>query len=270
MWTSYWTHFPKARCVSVMQADVRPIYFIHGWGVGPGIWEAFIKALNYQGQAYTLGLPGYDVKPKQRKYKKLNIDGIVEQLADQISADAILVGWSLGGMIAIKLAEYKKHLINTLVLLASTPCFVKKPDWPQGVDATRLRSIASNLKHDQDGVLKTFISETAIGDPSPKVTIRKLQESAQQGSQYFETLSDGLEILENEDLRHNMKNLACQTGMILGKNDRLIPVATGEYVLRSCPDISLVTIDNAGHAPFVSQQQSTITAIKRLISDNQS
>ena len=248
-----------------MQHNDRPIYFIHGWGVGPGIWSAFINELNYQGQATALGLPGYHISSKQRDYKKLNIDDMVKQIADQISANAVVVGWSLGGMIAIKLVEYKKHLINTLVLLASTPCFVKKPDWPHGVDVTRMTSITNGLKQDMSGVLKTFISETALGDPSPKKTIRKLREHAQQDSHGVEVLSDGLEILSNEDLRHNMKNLACRTVMILGKNDRLVPVATGEKILKYCPGISLVTIDNAGHAPFISQQQETISAINNLI-----
>lgn len=251
-----------------MQPEHRPIYFIHGWGVGPGVWSTFINELNYQGQVQTPGLPGYDLKSKQKDNKKHRIDTMVEQIADQISANAILVGWSLGGMIAIKLAEYKKNLINTLVLLASTPCFVKKPDWSHGVDITRLRMISSNLKQDTSGVLQTFISETAIGDPAPKNTIRILQEHTLHETQCIEALSDGLEILKNEDLRHNMNKLTCRTGMILGKNDRLIPVATGESVIRSSPATRLVTIENAGHAPFISQQQETVAAINQLINED--
>lgn len=238
--------------------------------MGPGIWSTFIEGMNYRDKVQALALPGYDNNSKQQAYTKLGLDGIVEQIADQITANAILVGWSLGGMIAIRLAEYKKHLINTLVLLAGTPCFVKKPDWPHGVDDQRLGSIAKNLKHDMGGVIKTFISESAIGDPSPKNTIRKLQEHAKQEGNSIEALNDGLEILRNEDLRRCMKNLSCRTGMILGKNDRLVSIATGETVARSCPDVRLVTIENAGHAPFISQQPATIAAIKKLINGDRS
>jgi len=168
-------------------------------------------------------------------------------------------------MIAIKLAETKQSEINALILLASTPCFVKKTDWLCGVDDNKLQQIAANLKHDKNNVLQTFIAEVAMGDPFPRETIRTLQDHATKNSLDAEVLNDGLEILRKEDLRKNLKQLKCSIGMVLGTNDHLVSFSTGQDTLSICPNIELMAIEEAGHAPFVSQPKETANAIKSFV-----
>jgi len=242
----------------------RPIYLIHGWGLGPSTWTTFIDALYYEGNVRTLELPGYG-QPSEKHEENTSIDEIVNRLSGQISNDAILIGWSLGGMIAIKLAETKQSEINALILLASTPCFVKKTDWLCGVDDNKLQQIAANLKHDKNNVLQTFIAEVAMGDPFPRETIRTLQDHATKNSLDAEVLNDGLEILRKEDLRKNLKQLKCSIGMVLGTNDHLVSFSTGQDTLSICPNIELMAIEEAGHAPFVSQPKETANAIKSFV-----
>jgi len=190
-----------------------------------------------------------------------------KNMKGQISNDAILIGWSLGGMIAIKLAETKRSKISALILLASTPCFVKKTDWLCGVDENKLQQIAIDLKHDKNKVLQTFITEVAMGDPLPRETIRMLQDQANKNALSAETLTDGLEILIKQDLRNNLKQLKCSIGLILGTNDHLVSFSTGPATLSICSNsnIELMTIEGAGHAPFVSQPIVTANAVKSFV-----
>ena len=250
--------------VTAVQMINKPVYLIHGWGLGSGTWTTFIDSLHYQGNIQALELPGYG-QSKEKHEKNNSIDEIVDQLSGQISNDAILIGWSLGGMIAIKLAETKRSKISALILLASTPCFVKKTDWPCGVDENKLQQIAIDLKHDKNKVLQTFIAEVAMGDPSPRETILMLQDHATKNSLNAGVLNDGLEILRKQDLRKNLKQLNCSIGMILGTNDQLVDFSTGQATLSICPNMELMVIEEAGHAPFVSQPRETANAIKSFV-----
>ena len=134
-----------------------------------------------------------------------------------------------------------------------------------GVDDNKLQQIAANLKHDKNNVLQTFIAEVAMGDPFPRETIRTLQDHATKNSLDAEVLNDGLEILRKEDLRKNLKQLKCSIGMVLGTNDHLVSFSTGQDTLSICPNIELMAIEEAGHAPFVSQPKETANAIKSFV-----
>jgi len=244
------------------------VFLIHGWGLGSGVWETFSECLPIGWQVQTIDLPGYGL-PLRGACVSSDIDAIADQLMAQVPAGAILIGWSLGGMVAIKLAERLGNKIRGLMLLASTPCFVKKPDWPHGIEVGLLRNMASNLGSNRDKILQSFIMEIGLGDPSPRNTIRFLQGISTNNTLSLDILSSGLEILGRVDLRTNISSLACPVGMVLGKNDHLIAYSTGQATQSLCPQTQLFIIEKAGHVPFISQQEKTAQAINAFIGELQ-
>ena len=193
-----------------------------------------------------------------------DIENIVDCLAGECPDGAILVGWSLGGMIAIELAARMTNKVGALILLSSTPCFVQKPDWPHGTDEKQLLAVLQKLKKDKHGALNNFIAEVAYGDVSPRTTIRILREIVAKNMASDEVLTGGLEILRHQDLRGSLLNVRCPTGIISGMNDHLVAKTTGKAMQSLRPEMHLIEIDNAGHAPFISQQKKTAWAINRL------
>ncbi len=237
--------------------------FIHGWGIGSGVWDRFLDNRPHDWQTCVLDLPGYrSVIPAT--VTNDDIESIADYLIDQCPDNAILVGWSLGGMIAIELAARMANKVFALVLLSSTACFVRKPDWPHGIDVDRLLQVAGKLKKDSNSAVNDFAAEAACGDVSPRNTIRLLREVISKKPASKEALAGGLEILRCQDLRDSLGNVRCPIGMISGKNDHLIAETTGEALQALHPDIHLIKIEDVGHAPFVSQQEKTIRAINKL------
>ena len=245
------------------------LVLIHGWAIGSWVWKKFTPYLNAYQQVITIDLPGYKQPAKQPT--NLNAPQNIAQIAQEISAkipkNSILVGWSLGGLIATKLAHIRQD-ISALVLLASSPCFINKTDWKNGIEPIDYAQLSDMLRKDQIKALQRFIGLVATGDSNPRQTIQHLKQHISNNMPCQQTLETGLGILKNTDQRNLLKNAHCPVSIILGNNDTLIKHTTKTTIQKTHPQIEIMSIANAGHAPFLSQPQQTASAINNLSKKN--
>ncbi|MBM2829761.1 MAG: pimelyl-[acyl-carrier protein] methyl ester esterase [Gammaproteobacteria bacterium] len=247
----------------MLHNDRQTLCLIHGWGFDSRVWEGLVTQLPAHWQIITLDLPGYGANVKLDPPAGINL--VAEMLIPFIPCNAVLVGWSLGGMVAIKIASLLGVDIDTLILLASTPCFVKKSGWPHGMEPELIKKMADQLSGDSHKVLQEFSVLAAKGDDIPRQTIRDLRTSAAYGNTSTKTLVSGLDILRDADLRSDMSELKCRVVMLLGERDHLIAKTTGPATQILCPHTQLAYITTAGHAPFISKVKPTADMIIKYI-----
>lgn len=241
---------------------MQNLVLIHGWAVGSWIWEDFIPYLQAHWKLTIIDLPGYGRTSGSRPtdQKQHNIDQIAQQIATSVPENAILLGWSLGGMIATRLAHIRQD-IRALVLLASSPCFINRVDWQHGVRLADFQDLLKQLKQDKRRALQNFVGLIATGDQTPRQTIKKLSLMIQDHTPDTITLEEGLEILYSQDLRHILAQQHCPVAMILGARDVLVKNSTAKAIQAIRQDISSVEIKAAGHAPFLSCPEQTADAL---------
>ena len=244
----------------MIKKEARELVLIHGWGFDHRIWKNFILHLEDQWRVTCIDLPGYGAR---EKLAHADIDQIVSNVESDIPDNAVLFAWSLGGLIATKLAHSRSD-IKALVLVASSPCFLNKQDWQHGVESADFDQLVSQLSEDKIKTLQTFAGLVAMGEVHPRQTINELNEHLVSGVPDQETLMSGLEILRDEDLRQTMKKQICPTGIIFGENDILVRRSTGEAIQASRPDIHTIEIPATGHAPFLSRPRETADALMKL------
>jgi len=244
-------------------ASRKKIFLIHGWALDSSVWNSFRLCLPMDWSINTIDLPGYGKQPQVSA--ACDVDSIVDCIINEVPSGAVLVGWSLGGLIAIRVAKRISTELNMLVLMASTPCFIEKKDWPHGVNKAQLLETENRLNDDCASAIQAFISETALGDITPQSTIKNLREITNGNLPDSSVLKCGLKILNELDLRADLKNLDCRLAMILGVNDHLVANSTGAATQSISPLISLINIDHAGHAPFISQCEATSRALIKLL-----
>ena len=244
---------------------LRNLVLIHGWGFGSRIWRDFIPYIKDQWRITIVDLPGYG-DPRgnaQACFDLTDINQIVNFISPDIPEKAIILAWSLGGHVAARLANIRKD-ITALILVASSPCFLKKPDWRHGVDPVDFDQLANRLSENKTKALQQFSGLIAMGDKHPKETIRKLNDYVDDKAPEIETLKAGLEILRQEDLRSVVTNLHCPIGMIFGKRDVLVNRSTGGALQALRPDINTIEIVDTGHAPFLTRPQETADALSKF------
>ena len=242
------------------------VVMVHGWGMHSGIWEDVIEALVDDYRVTYLDLPGYG-------YSRFASSGpSLESLSQTIAAvappKAVWIGWSLGGMIAQRLAIDTPERVAKLVLVGSSPCFVRRLDWPHALDYRMLHAFAENLSRDYRATLKRFLALEVHGGEHEVALLRQLRGMIfQHGEPDTEALRAGLMILETADLRGELKRITCPALLLLGRRDNLVPVAAGEATCRLLPNARLHVFERAAHAPFFSHLGEFISHLRAFLDD---
>ena len=247
------------------QKEIKELVLIHGWGFDNRIWKNIIPHLEAQWRVTCVDLPGYGSSENkvESHLDQRSVDQIVNSIISTIPENATILAWSLGGTVAMKLAQRRSD-IKALVLIASSPCFLKKQDWQHGVEPADFNQLVSQLSEDKIKTLQTFAGLVAIGEAYPKYIIKELNEYLVTNVPEQETLMSGLEILRDEDLRLTLVKLHCPIGVIFGENDILVKRSTGGAIQTSRPDVYTIEIPETGHAPFLSRPQETADALMKL------
>jgi pimeloyl-[acyl-carrier protein] methyl ester esterase len=248
---------------SSKQHSRTTICFIHGWGFDSQIFSGLAAELSAERNTLLIDMPGYgnnrpDTLPK-------DIEGIADHLISVIPQNSVLAGWSLGGMLSIKIAHKFRDRIKAIILLASTPCFVKKQDWLHGIEQPLIQNMKEHLSSNVEEVLQEFAGLTARGDRSTKQTLRELRLILKSNQVDAGALLTGLDILRHTDLRKEFSGIKCNMMMLLGKRDQLIASGTGNASTAIYPLLQLYEIEAAGHAPFISNKKESAEIISKYL-----
>lgn len=228
------------------------LVLLHGWGMHAGVWDETAAQLARQFRVHSVELPRHE-SPACVPY---TLDAIVAALAGTCAPRATVCGWSLGGQIALRWALMQPAQVERLVLIASTPRFVRGADWNRGMDAAVFDAFAQELAHDADGALQRFAMLQAHGDADARHVSRRLRACLSVcGESDVAALAAGLQILRDTDLRADLPRITQPVLIVHGERDTVVPLAAGEYLERTLPQATLAVIAGAAHAPFVTQPQ---------------
>ena len=240
--------------IEIVGTQGPDVVLLHGWGVNNAVFSPLKNAL-HQYRVHYVDLPGFGLSP--------NIDGDINQwvqaLAQQLPKNAIWIGWSLGGLLATKVAIDFPDSVSTLVTLASSPCFMAReatettPAWP-GILPAVLGQFSTQLNRDLPRTVERFLAIQAMGSDNAKADISQIKQLVlSKPMPSRQALAQGLTMLEEVDLRGQLSQLQQPWLRVWGKLDGLVP----QRVIKHMPQASHITdaiIPKASHAPFISHQ----------------
>jgi len=149
------------------------LVLLHGWALHGGMWGPWLDELALHARLHLVDLPGHGHSPWAPGLAGLA--DLARAVGRIVPQGAVLVGWSLGGMIALELARQEPQRASAMVLLATTPRFVAGGDWPHGMDAGVLDEFARGLGEDHRGTVQNFLALQARGDERALETLRLLR-----------------------------------------------------------------------------------------------
>jgi pimeloyl-[acyl-carrier protein] methyl ester esterase len=247
--------------------DGPDLALLHGWGLHGGIWQDVVDDLKDKWRISIIDLPGHgdsDMPPGD-----FTLQTLATEIARALPPSTSLIGWSLGGMVAMQLAADFPQQVERLILVASTPQFVKTGDWPHAIDPQILKVFADNLGSDYRSTIKHFLALQVLGSDDERNTLRRLQQLAfSRDAPDPHALKDGLAILLQENIRQRLPDIKCPTLFVYGQNDRLVPKASGRDVSALLPDATQHMINRAGHAPFLSHRPEFMQTITNFLDEH--
>lgn len=235
---------------------------VHGWGMNARVFDALAGLLANEFDVRALDLPGHGGRAALANN---NLQAWADDLAAQLPDNATLLGWSLGGQVAIRAALDHPHKVARLVLLASTPKFVAIEGWAHGMAAADLQDFGAALLADPQATLLRFLSLQTRGMAGQKTLLQRLRQTLLAApSARSEALAGGLAILRDTDLRGELPRLQQPTLVLHGALDTLTPPAAGGWLADTLPAAQYVEFARAAHAPHLSHGEDVAAAIGRF------
>ncbi len=222
--------------------------FLHGWGFSSQVVALLDEAHTYNAPClYTLA-------------NKSGYTAIVEAVIDMITTESVLIGWSMGGQIAIEVAAQTEK-VRGLVLLASAPVLVNKDDWQYGIDNLAFEKLRDSFAKKPAAAISNICSLTAFGESDYKQALNTLS-GYKADTGHAETLEVLLDELETRDCRQQFKQLGIPIQVCIGEKDALLNPGVANALQQDNTHIR--TLHDSGHAPFISHSTIVSETVKQL------
>jgi pimeloyl-ACP methyl ester carboxylesterase len=217
-----------------------PIILIHGAGSSHLCWPAELRRLPAW-RVLALDLPGHGRSPG---VSSQNLDALVDRLVDFLEAlgvyQAVFVGHSMGGAVALTLAARRPEHVAALGLIASGAYLDVPSDLVQQLSSPVTFELGL-----------TQIEKRLNGPQTPPDMLVKTMHLLQQ-TRPSVTYADWL-ACSRYDLRQQVAGVRVPTWLACGTQDRLTPLANSHFLAARLPDAELKVFPGAGHLLFLEQ-----------------
>lgn len=250
------THHVPVRVIE--GGEGPPLVFLHGAG-GATPEDPFLAALAARHRVYAPLIPGYgdsDECPEIRDMLDFTLHtwDVVEALGLE---DPILVGHSMGGMIAAEMAAVQPNDVSRLALIA--PAGLWDDEHPiTDLFSTMPYEMPELLFHDAAAGAAMMTAGRDVEDPNFLQTylVANARQLGMAGRILFPIPERGL--------RERLYRIKAQTVVVWGDSDRLIPPVYAHAFKKGIRGAELVSIPEAGHMVILERPQAVAEAIARL------
>ncbi|WP_223285181.1 alpha/beta hydrolase [Paenibacillus sp. PL91] len=184
---------------------------------------------------------------------------LAESAAKASESPLLIAGWSLGALLALRLAS--KGYANGLMLLGGTARFTRsKEEKSRGWSDAYMRQMIRNLQNDRNEVEAKF-RQIMFTDAEREAGLPVRLPSL--GSWSTSALIAGLQLLRNEECLSLLSQMACPALIIHGTEDKVCPYGAAEELMSLMPSAKLLTLTGCGHAPFIGREAGIAGELRR-------
>lgn len=225
---------------------------IHGWGANGHIFDYFRHFLPSDWQVSAPHLHGHGNAPASAPF---SITKMADELAVNLYQPTILFGWSMGGLVALHVALRYPEQVRGLVLCGSFARLQRASDYPEGIQSSTLRRMATLFQQDYAQHMRQFLELQLLHTPERAHILNAvLPDMIRYGTP--SALHSALDAVEQADVRAQLAQIHAPTLLLYGSHDRITPIQMGEYLARHLPHAHLHIVAQAAHAPFLSHAQA--------------
>ncbi|MFN3512167.1 MAG: alpha/beta fold hydrolase [Phenylobacterium sp.] len=234
------------------------LVFLHGAG-GVTAEDPFLNALAQRHHVYAPLIPGYgdsEECPEIRDMLDFTLHGwdVVEALGLK---DPILVGHSMGGMIAAEMAAVAPNDVSRLALIC--PAGLWDDAHPiADLFAAMPYEMPQLLFHDAEAGAAMLTAGRNVEDPNFLQTylVANARQLGMAGRILFPIPERGL--------LQRLYRIKARTVIVWGDSDRLIPPFYAHAFKKGIAGAELVSIPEAGHMVILEKPQEVASALARL------
>lgn len=257
------------RTLSYREAgEGRPLVLVHGWSMSSAVFDEVLQELGADYRVLAPDLRGHGASAPGAAYALADFAGDLAEWMDGLElADAVLLGWSLGGMTCLEAYPALGRRVRQLVLVGTTPRFAAASDWEHGLPEGQIRSMARNLRRNYHKTMGDFFSlQFAPGETSRERGRAIIEFAVREGSLPEPAVAAAaLETLRTADLREQLDAVACPVLIIQGEADPITRPGAAAWLAENLSQARLELIPGVGHAPFLSRPELVFGLLREVL-----
>lgn len=250
-----------------MTTRLSPLVFLHGVGGGHHAWERqlpYFGGLGYPAHAWDQ--PGYGksetVEPYDLEHVSASLARLVESLGNE---PVVLIGHSMGGMVAQEAYARYPGLFKALVLCFTSPAFAGGSS-----DFTR-QFIAARIEPLDQGKTMADIAKALMptmrgnrSDPAGLALAERIMSGIPP-----DTYRKAVRLLTTFDRRKELAAIRVPTLLVAGSDDKTAPPAMMERMAQKIPGAEYVLLDGCGHLGPMDQPGEFNATLLAFLKKNQ-
>lgn len=245
------------------QQGDKTVVLLHGYLESMLVWDDFVPLIYKNMRVVTLDLPGHGVSIVQGEEHTMNF--LADVVTEAVKALGIerftVVGHSMGGYVALAIAERHPESLDGLVLLSSTP----NPDTEEKRE-NRRREIALV----QAGKKEMIARVAPAAGFAEENRARMKDYIADLTDQVFITEDEGIVALLNgmisrRDQNEMLRKSSVKQLFILGRKDGYIIPEVAEAMVAAHPQAEVVWLADSGHMGFLEEPEKCAVALKKFV-----
>jgi len=224
----------------------RPVYLLHGLALDHSIWLEMVDYYADQAQFIIPDLRGHGCTPLGNADASLEqLASDVIQLADHLGHEQFtLAGHSLGGYIALALAEAHPDRLSGLVMVTSHA----RADSPEKLEdrfEQARQARLEGIKVMSDNLIERMMPEGELAQPDEHMC-EVVSNSSAEGFANVQTA-----MAKRPNRLHVLRSLTCPVLAIAGGKDRILPKEIALEVAENAQHGRAVCLPEVGHLPML-------------------
>lgn len=243
----------------IRQKGTGPLaLFVHGFPLDSTMWVEQLDALADMRRCVAVDLRGFG-RSSPVTGDPLTMEELADDLAEVLNLvseeQAEIIGFSMGGYVALAFAERYPERMRTLALV-DTRSGADSAEGKQGRDA-----MAGRLLQDGRSEIAAVMQAGLLGPEPPlkaQARVRSMVEECR-----YETIVAALGgMRDRPDRTDVLDSIAVPVAVMVGEHDEVTPPTEAEVMAAAIPDATLTVIPGAGHMSPV-EQPAAVNAVLR-------
>jgi pimeloyl-ACP methyl ester carboxylesterase len=246
-------------------ADARPVLLIHGLGWDHSLWHdefGMLAAAGWRVIAPDLRGMGKSDKPDEPYSIGLYVADLLA-LLDALAIERVaVVGFSLGGMIALALAARVPARIGAALIACASAA--STPEGAQATEAMLARALKLGPRRFAEEQAQAIWSrEWARDHPAEVRRFIAWRAGMDQGA-----LARAFRASHGVDLGRNLARVTAPVRVVVAAADSFVSVESGRALAEALPDADLVVVERAGHMVSIERPEEFRATLRDFLDRN--